>query len=125
MAGEGGALRSGLGEYNATGDDYALFLKKWSGEILTTFEETNVMKSLHMVRSIQSGKSAQFPVIGTATTKYHTPGESVITDAGLYLNQIKHGERLIWVDKLLTSSVFVAKVEEIINHYEERESGGE
>jgi len=120
MAGEGGALRSGLGEYNAAGDDYALFLKKWSGEILTTFEETNVMKSLHMVRSIQSGKSAQFPVIGTATTKYHTPGESVITDAGLYLNQIKHGERLIWVDKLLTSSVFVAKVEEIINHYDVR-----
>ena len=110
---------SQLGAYNSGADDYALFLKKWSGEILTTFEETNVMKSLHTVRSISSGKSAQFPVIGTASTKYHSPGESVIETTG-YLNQIKHGERLIWVDKLLTSSVFIARVDELINHYDVR-----
>lgn len=113
------SMHSQLGQYNASGDDYALFLKKWSGEILTTFEETNVMKSLHTVRSISSGKSAQFPVIGTAETKYHTPGDSVIEAAG-YLQKIKHGERLIWVDKMLTSSVFIARVDELINHYDVR-----
>lgn len=110
---------SHLGSDNLGADDYALFLKKWSGEILTTFEEANVMAPLHMTRSISSGKSAQFPVIGTASTKYHTPGDSVVTAAG-YLNTIRTGERLIYVDKMLTSSVFVAKVEELINHYDVR-----
>lgn len=110
---------SHLGSSNLGADDYALFLKKWSGEILTTFEETNVMAPLHMTRSISSGKSAQFPVIGTASTKYHTPGDSVVTESG-YLNTIRTGERLIHVDKMLTSSVFVAKVEELINHYDVR-----
>lgn len=110
---------SNLGEVNNTGDEYALFLKKWSGEILTTFEESNVMKDLHTVRTITSGKSAQFPVIGTAITKYHTPGDSVIETAD-YASNILHGERLIWVDKMLTSSVFIAKVEELINHYDVR-----
>lgn len=113
------SLVSHLGSDNLGPDDYALFLKKWSGEILTTFEEANVMAPLHMTRSISSGKSAQFPVIGTASTKYHTPGDSVVTETG-YLNQIRSGERLIYVDKMLTSSVFVAKVEELINHYDVR-----
>lgn len=113
------AMPNHLGQINATGDDYALFLKKWSGEILTTFEEANVMAPLHMVRSIDSGKSAQFPVIGTAQTKYHTPGDSVIETAG-YLSTVRHGERLIFVDKMLTSSVFVARVDELINHYDVR-----
>ena len=113
------ALPSHLGQIDNTGDEYALFLKKWSGEVLTMFEETNVMKALHTVRNIQSGKSAQFPVVGTASTKYHTPGDSLITETG-YANQILHGERLIHVDKMLTSSVFIAKVEELINHYDVR-----
>ena len=113
------ATPSNLGQINNAGDEYALFLKKWSGEVLTMFEETNVMKGLHTIRQIQSGKSAQFPVVGTATTKYHTPGDSLITESG-YPNQILHGERLIHVDKMLTSSVFIAKQEELINHYDVR-----
>lgn len=113
------AMPNHLGQIDATGEDYALFLKKWSGEILTTFEEANVMAPLHMVRSIDSGKSAQFPVIGTAQTKYHTPGDSVIEGSN-YLSTIRHGERLIFVDKMLTSSVFVARVDELINHYDVR-----
>ena len=54
-----------------------LFLKVFANEVLTTFEETNVMKDLHTVRTISSGKSAQFPTMGKATAKYHTPGDDV------------------------------------------------
>ena len=107
------------GQIDNSGDDYALFLKKWSGEILTMFEETNVMKGLHTLRQIQNGKSAQFPVVGTAQTAYHTPGDSLL-DGSNYLSTIQQGERLIWVDKMLTSSVFIAKVDELINHYDVR-----
>ena len=48
--------RVGLVEGNS--DNNELFLKKFSGEILQTFEESNVFKALHTIRTIESGKSA-------------------------------------------------------------------
>ena len=55
------AVASRLGQINAAGDVKAIFLKKFAGEVLTTFEQTNVMKPLHTIRTINNGKSAQFP----------------------------------------------------------------
>ena len=55
-----------LGQANVTGDTDALFLKVFSNEILATFEKTQIMKPLHSIRTISSGKSATFPTIGTA-----------------------------------------------------------
>ena len=116
----GATSPSRLGQVNLTGDTDALFLKVFSGEILTTFEELNVMKDLHMVRTIQSGKSAQFPLTGIATAKYHTPGDN-IADAGAgYLSGIKHAERIITIDDLLVASSFIANIDELKNHYDVR-----
>ena len=42
--------RSGL--ISGGSDNDALFLKVFSGEILTAFEQNNVMKDLHMMRTI-------------------------------------------------------------------------
>ena len=81
---------SRLGQVNATGDVDSLFLKVFSGEILTTFEEQNVMKDLHMVRTISSGKTAQFPVTGVASAAYHTVGEDIVDGSNGYLSTIKH-----------------------------------
>ena len=69
---------SRVGQINGTGNADALFLKVFSNEILTTFEEANVMKDLHTVRTISSGKEAQFPVIGSAEAKYFSVGEDVL-----------------------------------------------
>jgi hypothetical protein len=96
-----------------------LFLKIFAGEVLQTFETTTVMKDKHMVRTITSGKSAQFPVTGTASAAYHVPGNDLATD-GSYINAIKHAERLIKVDSLLTSSTFIDKLDEMKNHYDVR-----
>ena len=116
----GATSPSRLGQVNLAGDTDALFLKVFSGEILTTFEELNVMKDLHMVRTIQSGKSAQFPLTGIATAKYHTPGDN-IADAGAgYLSGIKHAERIITIDDLLVASSFIANIDELKNHYDVR-----
>lgn len=116
----GATSASRLGQVNLTGDTDALFLKVFSGEILTTFEELNVMKDLHMVRTIQSGKSAQFPLTGIATAKYHTPGQNIAdADAG-YLSNIKHAERIITIDDLLVASTFIANIDELKNHYDVR-----
>ena len=111
---------SRLGQINATGDVNSLFLKVFSGEILTTFEEMNVMKDLHMIRTIQSGKSAQFPITGIADAKYHTVGEDIVDGSNNYLSTIKHAERIISIDDVLIASTFIANIDELKNHYDVR-----
>ena len=113
------ATVSRLGLVNNTGTDFdALFLKVFSGEVLTAFTRNNIFnEQLHSVRTITSGKSAQFPVLGTATASYHTPG-NLLTGG----NQIRHGERLISIDDLLIADVFVSRLEELKNHYDIRAS---
>src|SRR6056300_1339659 len=104
--------------------DNALFLKKFSGEILQTFEESNIFKALHTIRTIESGKSAQFPVTGIATANYHTPGESIASNglvgAGGYLSDIKKTEKVINIDKMLVASTFLANIDDVKNHYDIR-----
>lgn len=105
---------SRLGMINGTGADDALFLRQFSGEVLTAFEEVNVMQNRHLVRTIKNGESAQFPATWKATAYYHTPGVQITG------NQIKHGQRTITVDDLLISPVFIAKIDEAKNHYDVR-----
>ena len=111
------ATVSRLGLVDNTGTDFdALFLKVFSGEVLTAFTRNNIFNDqLHSTRTITSGKSAQFPVLGTATASYHTPG-NLLTGG----NQIRHGERLISIDDLLIADVFVSRLEELKNHYDVR-----
>lgn len=116
---------SRLGVDNLTTDDSfaqdnALFLKVFAGEILTTFEEKNVMKDLHTVRTISSGKTAQFPVTGIASAKYHTVGDNIADGTKGYLSEIAHAERTINIDNMLLASTFIANMDEMKNHYEVR-----
>jgi hypothetical protein len=131
--------RLGLNAANTGLGNNELFLKQFAGEVLTTFEESNVMMPLHMVRTISSGKSATFPVTGVATAKYHTPGESITAEAGSvpsqsgttpfavtfpstskYLSKFAHSERIISIDDMLLSAAFVANIDEAKNHYDVR-----
>jgi len=116
----GNTTPSRLGQVNVAGDVDALFLKVFSGEILTTFEEATVMKSLHTIRTIANGKSAQFPVTGIATAAYHTPGENIADAANNYLSRIKHAEKVINIDDVLLASTFIANIDELKNHYDVR-----
>ena len=119
-------VSSRSGQINNSGDDTALFLKVFSGEVLSVFEETNVMMPLHRVRTISSGKSAQFPVTGVATAAYHTPGESLFGDeygnanTPTYLSKPKHAEKIIFIDGVLQASAFLAQIDEAMNHYDVR-----
>jgi hypothetical protein len=97
-----------------------LFLKKFSGEILQTFEESNVFKALHTIRTIESGKSAQFPVTGIASASYHTPGENIADGGNSYLSDIKKTEKIINIDKMLIASTFLANIDDVKNHYDIR-----
>ena len=110
--------RAGLIEGGS--DNSALFLKKFSGEILTTFEEKNIMKPLHTIRTIQNGKSAQFPVTGVATANYHTPGQNIADAGNSYLSDIKKTEKVINIDSVLLASTFLANIDDVMNHYDIR-----
>ena len=110
----GNMNESRLGQVLGSGDAQALFLKVFSAEVLTAFEEKNVMMPLHTVRTISSGKSAQFPMTGTASAEYHVPGDEILGNA------INHAERVISIDNLLVSSAFIANIDEAMNHYDVR-----
>lgn len=105
---------SRLGQVNASGDALALFLKIFSGEVLTEFQKTTVFTDKHFVRSISSGKSAQFPMIGKASARYHTPGTWIDGVA------IDHAEKVISIDDLLIADTFIANIDEAMNHYDVR-----
>jgi len=97
---------SRLGAANLAAANYtqanALFLKVFAGEVLTAFDETNVMKDLHVARTISSGKSASFPVTGKANAAYHTVGTPL-----LGTQKIAHNE-------------IVVNIDEAKNHYDVR-----
>lgn len=102
------------GQENSSGDDRALFLKVFSGEVLTAFAENNVSLVRSMVRSIASGKSAQFPATWKAAASYHTPGTMITGQT------INSNERVILIDALLISPVFIASIDEAMSQYEFR-----
>lgn len=108
------ATVSRIGQINGAGDVDALFLKVFSGEVLTSFEKTNVMMDKHQVRTITSGKSAQFPVMGRGSAYYHAPGNFIPG------GQIKHAERVITIDDLLIAPAFIASIDEAKTHYDVR-----
>ena len=108
------ATVSTLGQVNTSGDDNALFLKVFAGEVLASFQRQNKMLPITTVRSISSGKSASFPLVGLATSEYHVAGAEINGAA------IKHAERVITIDDLLISHAFISNIDEAKNHYDVR-----
>ena len=110
---------SRLGAANLAAANYtqtnALFLKVFAGEVLTAFDETNVMKDLHVARTISSGKSASFPVTGKANAAYHTVGTPL-----LGTQAIKHNEIVVNIDDMLIADTFIENIDEAKNHYDVR-----
>lgn len=105
---------SRLGQAGLTGATDALFLKVFSGEVMSTFNAQTVMKEKTRIRSINNGKSAQFPAIGKTVAEYHTAGAEILG------NNIEHGEKVITIDDLLIANTFIANIDEAKNHYDVR-----
>jgi hypothetical protein len=108
------ATPSRLGQAGLTGATDALFLKVFSGEVMSTFNANTVMKEKTRIRSISNGKSAQFPAIGKTIAQYHTAGAEILGNA------IEHGEKVITIDDMLIANTFIASIDEAKNHYSVR-----
>ena len=103
------------GQDKLAGERDALFMKIFSGEVLAAFEEVNVMKNLHRMRTIDHGKSASFPILGKAAARYHTPGTAILGS-----NKIATSERVINIDDLLIADVAIYDLDDAKNHYDVR-----
>ena len=99
-----------------TGDQLALFLKVFGGEVLTAFTRASKVMNNHMIKTIDSGKSTSFPVIGRGKAHY-LPAGSNLDDLR---EAIPHNEVVINIDGLLTSDVLITDIFEAMNHYDVR-----
>jgi len=108
------ATPSRVGQIQAANDVDALWLKVFSGEVMTAFETMVKTKGKVRERSLTGAKSAQFPATFKALASYHTPGAEITGQA------IQHNEVVVTLDDLLISDVFVADIDEIKNHYDVR-----
>lgn len=108
------ATPSRIGQALGAGDTRALFLKVFSGEVLTTFNNKTIMADKVRVRNITSGKSAQFPAIGKTKAEYHTPGAEITG------NVIQQDEKVITIDDLLIAHTFISRIDEAMAHFEVR-----
>lgn len=103
------------GQDQLSGDVRALMLDLFGGEVITAFETSTILRDKHMTKSLSNGKSYKFPAIWRATGGYHTPGVEITGD------RIEHTEITVDPDDKLVSSVFVADIDELLNHYDVRQ----
>ena len=112
------------GQANSAGDSSALFLKVYAGEVLTAFEQASVTMDKHVIRSISSGISAQFPLVWkTAATEYayiNGSGDTGTTGIELDGTIIHKNEKVISIDGLLIADHFVNNLDEAMSHFEVR-----
>lgn len=107
---------SNPGQQLSAGDRDALFMKVFSGEVLTAFARNTVMMSRHQVRTIDHGKSASFAVMGRTRAKYLAPGNSLDDQR----KKFEHSEKVIAIDGLLTADCLITDIDDAMNHYDVR-----
>ena len=120
MAQQNSTLTTSLtrpGQSNSAGDQRALYLKLFSGEMFKGFQRNTIARDLVMKRTLQNGKSLQFIFTGRTTAEYHTPGNSILGNSD---GAPPVAEKTITCDDLLISSAFVYELDETLAHYDLR-----
>ena len=111
------ATVSRLGLVKNTGTNFNELFKGLFGGGANKFllRTTFLMSNSILFVLFTSGKSASFPVLGTATAAYHTVGTPLVG-----ANQIQANEMIISIDDFLIAQSFVANIDELKNHYDVR-----
>jgi hypothetical protein len=108
------SIPSRPGQINKAGDEWALFIKNYISEVDAAFVENYKLEGRIMVRTITAGKSASFPAIGTVGSRYHVPGTDILGQT------VDHNERTLVLDPMLISDIFIANIDEAMNHFDVR-----
>jgi hypothetical protein len=123
MANEGIMGPSRYGQTQLAGAEETHFLKVYGGMVLTAFQRETVTDGRINVRTITSGKSAQFPLMGAMSASFHTPGQNIIQEGGsspTYLSQPKWDQKVININGILQTSVMVNDIDDFMGHFETR-----
>lgn len=119
---------SPIGSNNGTGDgslptatiDRELFAKKFSTDVLKYFMDTNVAQALITKRTIDSGKSESFPVVGNATAV------DIANDgAELAVQNLKATEREIAIGDLTVAHAWITDLDKAMAHYDSQSAQAE
>jgi hypothetical protein len=103
------------GRVNGAGDQRALFLKLFSGEVYEAFRNATIFKDTVLNKSISGGRSHQFIHTGRISAAYHTPGTAILGSGNP-----PSAETTVELDDLLIASAFVYKLDEVISQYDIR-----
>lgn len=103
-----------VGQVNGADAVDALFLKQFGGEIMGIFQNATVAMDRHTIRTITSGKTAQFPAYGRVTAAHHTPGTELVGQA------MNHAERTISIENPLVADLALAEIDDLMQHYDVR-----
>ena len=104
-----------LGKDNFAGDVMALFKDQFIPELLTAFDAKRVMKNYVRSKTINKGKSASFPVLGTTSAQYVGVGDTLLGN-----QTIAHNEITINVDPFLVSDILIADLDLKMQEYDDR-----
>ena len=119
---------SPIGSNNGTGNgalptassDRELFAKKFSTDVMKYFMDTNVAKALITSKSIESGKSESFPVVGNATAV------DIANDGGeLAVQNLKATEREIAIGDLTVAHAWITDLDKAMVHYDSQSAQAE
>ena len=101
-------------------DQRDLFEKKMATDVLRYFMDTNIMKALITNRTIDAGKSEEFPIVGLATAA------SVSNDAAeLAIQNIKATAREIVIGDLTVAHSFITDLDKAMAHYDSQSAQAE
>jgi hypothetical protein len=102
------------GQNQLTGAADALFQTIFTGEILTAFEMAVKFRDTIRTRTVIGQKAAEFAATFKAKARYHVPGSEINGQ------NIAHTNVTVSIDDLLIADTFVAKIDELKNHYDVR-----
>lgn len=103
------------GQINSAGDERALYLKKFAGEVLNKLAESRSTVGMTLEKTLRGGKSHQFPYTGTLTPAYHVPGTELSGQSG------NNAEKVISLDDLLVVDRFTPKIDKWMTHFDDRQ----
>jgi HK97 family phage major capsid protein len=104
-----------LGQANLSGDVAALFKDQFIPELLTAFDAKRVMKNYVRSKTINKGKSASFPVLGTTSAQYVSVGDTLLGN-----QTIAHNEITINLDPFLVSDILIPELDVKMQEYDDR-----
>lgn len=114
-----------MGQIGGTGDSRALYLKAFSGETITLYDEVVKFAPTVRKKTLKKGqRSIQFPIIGSGAADYYVPGTNLLTENGpngtAHAQRFKQSERLISLDGLMLAACFIDDFEETMSSFEGR-----